>query len=136
MSIVIGAPHIHSGESVRKIMWSVVIALMPAMIASFYFFGSDAMLVTITAVISCIIVEFLISRFLLKNKDMTVTDGSAVITGEPAVFQVMPLCVTGLPPSSLTLPPLAAEIAVIAEALVVVTVGSIAASVVKVRSAP
>ena len=63
-------------------------------------------------------------------------NGSAVITGEPAVFQVMPLCVTGLPPSSLTLPPLAAEIAVIAEALVVVTVGSIAASVVKVRSAP
>jgi Na+-translocating ferredoxin:NAD+ oxidoreductase subunit D len=88
MSIQIGAPHIHGGESVKMIMWSVVIALMPALFASFYFFGISALLVTLTAVISCIIFEFLISKLLYKNKEITITDGSAVITGILLAFNL------------------------------------------------
>jgi len=74
------SPHIHGKETTEKLMYGVVIALIPAFIASVYFFGTGALIVTATSVISCIAFEYLIQRFILK-KPVSITDGSALVTG-------------------------------------------------------
>lgn len=78
--IISPAPHIHGGDSVSKNMYSVVIALIPALLVGMYFFGLGALVVTATAVLSCVIFEYLIQRFLLKEES-SVIDGSAALTG-------------------------------------------------------
>ncbi len=84
---VSGSPHIHGDQSLKKIMWGVIFALIPAMLVSFWYFGLPAIIVTLTAVISCLIFEYLIQKFLLKQTP-SITDGSAVITGILLAFNV------------------------------------------------
>jgi electron transport complex protein RnfD len=84
---VSGSPHVHSGESVKKIMWAVVIALSPAWLVSVYYFGLPAILVTGVSIVSCLLFEFLIQKFLIKGKN-TLGDGSAVITGLLLAFNL------------------------------------------------
>ncbi|HUX97171.1 MAG TPA: RnfABCDGE type electron transport complex subunit D [Bacteroidales bacterium] len=74
------SPHIQAKESTEKLMYGVVLALTPALLASIYFFGMGAIIVTATAVASCITFEYLIQRFLLK-KPQSISDGSALVTG-------------------------------------------------------
>ncbi len=78
--IISPAPHIHGGDSVSKNMTGVIIALIPALLTGFYFFGLGALIVTLTAVVSCVLFEYLIQRFLLKGAT-TIMDGSAALTG-------------------------------------------------------
>jgi len=78
--IISPAPHIHGGDSVSKNMTGVIIALVPALLVGFYFFGLGALIVTLTAVVSCVLFEYLIQRFLLKG-ETTIMDGSAALTG-------------------------------------------------------
>ncbi len=78
--IISGSPHTHGDASIKKIMWGVVIALIPALLVSFWYFGIGAIFITAVAVLSCVIVEYVIQKFLLKEKP-TISDGSAVITG-------------------------------------------------------
>ena len=78
--IISPAPHIHSGDTVSKNMTGVIIALLPALLVGFYYFGLGALIVTGTAIISCIIFEYLIQRFILKGEN-SVMDGSAALTG-------------------------------------------------------
>ena len=51
--IVSLSPHVHSGDSVQKNMYGVIIALVPALLVSFYMFGLGAVIVTLTSVIAC-----------------------------------------------------------------------------------
>ncbi len=78
--IISPAPHIHGGDSIEKNMRGVIIAMMPALLVGFYFFGLGALIVTLVSVGSCVLFEYLIQRFLLKIKP-TITDGSAIVTG-------------------------------------------------------
>lgn len=48
-----GAPHIHSPESVKKIMWNVVIALIPTLLVSVFFFGFAALSLVGVSVAAC-----------------------------------------------------------------------------------
>jgi electron transport complex protein RnfD len=75
-----GSPHVSTEQSINKIMWGVVIALVPTMLVSFWYFGLGAIILTLTSVIACVLFEFLIQKYLLKQES-TVSDGSAVITG-------------------------------------------------------
>lgn len=84
---VSGAPHTHSNESVRKIMWAVVLALLPALGVSVFYFGLPALLITVVSVCSCLLFEYLIQRFLLK-RPTSISDGSAVITGMLLAFNL------------------------------------------------
>ena len=86
---VAGSPHVHGDESVKKIMWSVVIALMPAFFVAVFYFGLPVIILTAVSVLSCVLFEWLIQRFLLKGK-CSVGDGSAVITGLLLAFCVPP----------------------------------------------
>lgn len=78
--IVSGSPHIHACDSVKSRMWSVVIALLPALAFSVYAFGLGALLVVVTSVIGCVLTEFLIQKYMIGG-EMTISNGSAVITG-------------------------------------------------------
>ncbi|HNV52687.1 MAG TPA: RnfABCDGE type electron transport complex subunit D [Tenuifilaceae bacterium] len=68
-------------------MFNVVLALMPAFAVSLYYFGVGAFIVTLLAVGSCVIFEYLIQKFLLKGNP-TITDGSAIVTGLLLAFNV------------------------------------------------
>jgi Na+-translocating ferredoxin:NAD+ oxidoreductase subunit D len=85
--IISGSPHIHGNHTVKTIMWSVVIALLPALAVSVYFFGIQALTLTAIAIASCMLFEAFIQRFLLKT-DISVLDGSAIITGLLLAFNV------------------------------------------------
>ena len=78
--IVSLSPHAHGTDSVEKNMYGVVIALLPALLASFYFFGIGSLIVCAASVIACVLFEWLISKFLLQRTP-TITDGSAIVTG-------------------------------------------------------
>lgn len=84
---VSGSPHLHASQSVEKLMYGVIFSLIPAMLVSFYFFGLAAIVVTLTAVVSCMAFEFLIQKYLIKGP-MTIFDGSAIITGVLLAFNV------------------------------------------------
>ena len=78
--IVSASPHIQTGESVKKMMYHVVIALMPALVLSFYVFGISAIVLTVTAVASCVLFEYLIQKYVMKVST-TIGDGPALLTG-------------------------------------------------------
>jgi len=78
--IISPAPHIHGGDSIEKNMMGVIIALVPALLVGLYFFGLGALIVTLTAIVSCVAFEYLIQRFVLKT-ETSVMDGSAALTG-------------------------------------------------------
>lgn len=85
--VISPSPHIHSGDSIEKNMYGVLIALIPAFICSVLFFGWNALVLTSTSVIACLIFEFLIQKYLLK-KQTSIWDGSALITGVLLAFNV------------------------------------------------
>jgi len=74
------SPHIHGKETTQKLMFGVVIALVPTLITSIIYFGAGAIITTAAAVISCVTIEYLIQRFMLR-KPISITDGSALLTG-------------------------------------------------------
>lgn len=68
-----------SGLTTPRIMWGVVIALVPALAASAYFFRYLAVRLVLTCVLSSVITEAVIKK--LRGKKITISDGSAVVTG-------------------------------------------------------
>ena len=84
---VSGSPHVHGTETVKKIMWSVVIALLPALAVSVFYFGLPVLILTLVSIATCLLTEYLIQRFMLKG-NVSITDGSAVITGLLLAFNV------------------------------------------------
>jgi electron transport complex protein RnfD len=81
------SPHFHGKETTRNLMLGVVIALMPALFTSIFYFGMGAVIVTATSITSCILFEYLIQRFILK-KPISITDGSALVTGLLLAFNL------------------------------------------------
>ncbi len=86
--ILSGSPHVHDQQDVKKIMWGVVYALIPAWLVSIYFFGLPALFISLVAVVSCLLFEYLIQKFIFKSSEITISDGSAVITGLLLAFNV------------------------------------------------
>ncbi|HHW59302.1 MAG: RnfABCDGE type electron transport complex subunit D [Bacteroidales bacterium] len=85
--IISGSPHIYAKDNVQRIMLDVVIALIPATLGAFYFFGLGAVRVFFVSVVTCLIFEYLIQKFLLKQKP-TINDLSAIVTGMLLAFNV------------------------------------------------
>jgi len=69
-------------------MYGVCIALVPALLCSFYFFGIGAIAVTAVSVASCVFFEWAINKYMLKNPRPTITDGSAILTGILLAFNL------------------------------------------------
>lgn len=89
--IVSPSPHVHSKQSTQSLMTDVLIALMPATVVSVAAYGWKALVLVLVGLVSCVLVEFLIQKFILKS-----TEGwcgcSAAVTGV--------LLALNLPPAS------------------------------------
>ena len=81
------SPHVHGGDSIEKNMYGVLIALVPTFIFSVVFFGLGAILVTLTSVVACLVFEYVIQKYLMKQRP-TIWDGSAIITGVLLAFNL------------------------------------------------
>ena len=79
MLTVSSSPHVRDKESIRKIMWNVIAALVPAAAFGVYHFGMNGLINIIVAIVSAVVFEFLWEK--LMHQRITITDGSAVITG-------------------------------------------------------
>ena len=82
------APHVHSGDSVRRNMLLVILALLPAYAVSVYEFGWGALITAAISVLACVGAEWLISRYVLKEEKQTIGDLSAVLTGLLLAFNL------------------------------------------------
>ncbi len=85
--VVSPSPHVHSGDTIQKNMYGVLIALIPAFLVAIYVFRLDALLITACAVLFCMGFEYLIVKHILK-KEPAILDGSAIITGVLLAFNV------------------------------------------------
>lgn len=79
--IVSLSPHAHGTDSVERNMYGVIIALLPALLVSFFYFGIGSIIVCATSVIACVLLEWAINKYMLKNQQNTISDGSAILTG-------------------------------------------------------
>jgi electron transport complex protein RnfD len=77
--IVSVSPHVKSDETTSRIMWTVSIALLPALFSGLYFFGPKALFVTALCIISSVIFEQLYMK--VVDKKSVTGDGSAFLTG-------------------------------------------------------
>ncbi len=85
--VVSPSPHVHSGNSTPRLMYNVVLALIPALAVTLFYFGIGALVVTSISILSCLTFEFLIQKFMLKVKP-SITDGSALVTGLILAFNL------------------------------------------------
>ncbi|MCI7045903.1 MAG: RnfABCDGE type electron transport complex subunit D [Prevotella sp.] len=79
--IVSLSPHAHGTDSVERNMYGVIIALVPALLVSLYYFGIGSAVVCLSSVLACVFFEWAINKYIIKNPRTTVCDGSAVLTG-------------------------------------------------------
>ncbi|RLC51356.1 MAG: electron transporter RnfD [Candidatus Cloacimonadota bacterium] len=83
---VSASPHLKQKISVSSVMWQVVLALMPALFAAIFFFGIKSLLLTLYAVLAAVISEALIQKW--RKIPVTISDGSAVVTGILVAFNI------------------------------------------------
>ena len=63
--IVSLSPHAHGTDSVERNMYGVIIALIPALLASFVYFGIGSAIVCLTSVLACVLFEWAINKYIL-----------------------------------------------------------------------
>ena len=73
------SPHIHTNETTRSIMLDVIIALLPASVASVIFFGIKALFLISTSIIFSVMSEWIFS--VITKRKSSISDLSAVVTG-------------------------------------------------------
>lgn len=76
---VSSSPHIRTPETTDKLMHEVTFALTPALIASVLFFGARALAIVAVSILAAVLTEYAYQR--LTHQEVTVSDGSAVVTG-------------------------------------------------------
>ena len=77
--IMSSSPHVRSSETTRRIMFDVIIALLPATVMGVYFFGLNALWTVLICIASSVLTEAILQR--LMRKKITALDGSAALTG-------------------------------------------------------
>lgn len=84
--IASSSPHIRDAESTQSLMLDVIIALLPALVASIFYFGYNSLVLVIASVLSAVITEYACQKFM--KRPTTVTDLSAVVTGILLAFNL------------------------------------------------
>jgi Na+-translocating ferredoxin:NAD+ oxidoreductase subunit D len=82
------SPHIKSRETTAKIMWTVNACLVPPLILSVFIFGFQTLIITLVSVLSCVLTEAVSQKLL--HRPVTVSDGSAVLTGLLMAYVIPP----------------------------------------------
>lgn len=78
--IVSLSPHAHGDDSVERNMFGVIIALLPALLVSFLYFGLGSVVVCLSSVAACVFFEWAITKYMMKEEP-SISDGSAIVTG-------------------------------------------------------
>lgn len=86
--IVSVSPHLHKDESIKKIMWMVVVSLIPAGVAGVFIFGIKALWVISLGIVSAVFTEGILQLF--TKRKITILDGSAVLTGLLLAYNLPP----------------------------------------------
>jgi electron transport complex protein RnfD len=86
--VVSTSPHIRGRLDTGAAMRLVCLSLAPAALASVYIFGLSSLLVTVASVVTCMLTELACN--LVLRKEITVTDGSAAVTGILFAFTLPP----------------------------------------------
>lgn len=73
------SPHIRDKDTTQKIMFTVVLALIPVWAAATYFFGFNSIRLVLLSSITAVAVEALV--MVIRRQPITVLDGSALVTG-------------------------------------------------------
>lgn len=73
------SPHIRTSETVEKVMYDVIISLVPAFLFAVYVFGIRAFIVTAVSILTCMVTEYLCQK--VMGQESSIFDGSAIITG-------------------------------------------------------
>ncbi len=84
--VVSASPHFRSKDTTTSIMLDVIIAMIPALIASVILFGFRSLVLTVVSVVACVVFEYL-SRKVMKRHN-TIGDLSAVVTGMLLAFNL------------------------------------------------
>ena len=84
--IVSSSPHLSGTVKTRNIMLDVIIALIPALIASVVYFGIRALIVVCVTVASCVIAEYICRK--VMQRPVTIGDYSAIVTGILLAFNM------------------------------------------------
>lgn len=77
--LVSSSPHMHCGLTIQKSMMQVMLALVPAVLASLYYFRLQAAVVIICCIVSAIVFEKIADK--IMGKPDSTKDGSAALTG-------------------------------------------------------
>lgn len=80
------SPHIHDAVSTQSIMRDVLIAMVPALVASVVIFGFRALVLTAVCIASCVIFEYFTRKILGRSND--ISDLSAAVTGMLLAFNL------------------------------------------------
>lgn len=108
--LVTVSPHVRDEETTSRIMWSVSIALMPAMLAGIYFFGLKALFITALCIISCMGFEWWYMK--VVGKKSVLSDGSGFLTGL-LLGMNMPSSLWSLSPFTIHVPVIASFVAIV-----------------------
>jgi electron transport complex protein RnfD len=80
------SPHIRSEQTTQKVMLDVIIALLPALVASVFYFGFSSLVLVVLSVASAVVTEYVLQR--MMKKDIAIADLSAVVTGILVAFNI------------------------------------------------
>lgn len=86
--IASSSPHIRSEETTQKIMLDVLIALLPAFVASIFYFGFNSLILVTLSVVAAVLTEAVCQK--IMKKPVTITDLSAAVTGVLVAFNMPP----------------------------------------------
>ncbi len=84
--IASSSPHIRSNETTQGLMLDVIIAMLPALVASVFYFGFNSVVLVVASVISAVITEYICNK--LMKKPVSIGDLSAVVTGILLAFNI------------------------------------------------
>ena len=84
--LVTASPHVRSNRTVKKDMLDVIIALIPAGVASVYFFGYRALVLILASVLTCVLSEYIFNK--VTKRKQSIKDLSAVVTGLLLAYNV------------------------------------------------
>ena len=76
---VSSSPHVRNGVSTKNLMYDVAIAMLPATIWGVMQFGIYSLVIVVATVLACVLSEYAFET--LMHKPITISDGSAVVTG-------------------------------------------------------
>ena len=85
---VSAAPHITGKDTTASLMRDLIIAMVPALVASTLFFGVQSLILTAVSVLACVAFEFMYQKML--KKPVTISDLSAAVTGILIAFNCPP----------------------------------------------